>query len=85
MRNIKNFKSYITENHDYKELDFYDHILHGYETNEVSPEDVARQLDWSEIEKSKQRIAYITYHGTVDGIDIWHCYGSDDYYFSDAE
>jgi hypothetical protein len=43
------------------------------------------QMDWSEIGKSNNRIAYMKYYNTVNGIDIWYCYGSDDYYFSDAD
>ena len=86
VKGFTEFKESLNENHSYKEREFYDYILPGHEVGEGNkPEDAAMQMDWSEIEKSEQRIAYMDYYDTVSGIDIWYCFGSDDYYFSDAE
>ena len=87
MNRIKKFEQYITENHDYKERCFYDDILSGHEAPNGHEDalDRARGLDWGSMECQEQRIAYLEYVDTANGIDVWYNYGSDDYYFSSEE
>lgn len=78
----ENFKK-VNENHDYKTEIFYDDILSGSEANENDAIDRARGMDWMGVESSERRIAYMNYVDSVNGVGVWYCYGSDDYYFSD--
>ena len=44
--------------------------------------DYANHLDWTEVDYNEQTIANIQYEDTVNGIDIYYCFGTDEYLFA---
>ena len=59
--------------------------LSGDEATLEDAQDWARGFVWSECECSTQDISHVRYEDTVDGIDIYYCYGTDDYLFADTQ
>lgn len=60
----------------------YDHIIQDHEATEENAINHANGLDWQEIEVSERsKPLHSTYHSTVNGIDIYYCYGSNAYFF----
>jgi len=62
---------------------FFNYILQGHEADENTAYEVAQGLDWQEIEATEGSFPYLQYIDTVNGVGIYHNYGSDDYYFTD--
>ena len=62
---------------------FFDYILQGSEATEENAMDVARGLDWQEIETKEANYPNLSYVDTVNGVGIYYNYGTDDYYFTD--
>lgn len=66
-------------------IKYFNHILQGHEATEENAYDHARGLDWMEVDvvEREKRYPYLDYVDTVNGVGIWHNYGSDSYYFTD--
>ena len=62
----------------------YNHILQGHEATKENAYNHARGIDWMSVDKTyNDKLPYLDYIDTVNGIDIWYCYGADIYLFSD--
>lgn len=62
----------------------YDLVLEGHEATLENAIEHAKHQDWSSISKTKNNyIAHKQFEQTVNGIDIWYCYGACYYFFTD--
>ena len=61
--------------------EFFEATIPGYEGIEQAKE-YARGLDWTEVDYNEQTIQNIQYEDTVNGIDIYYCFGTDEYLFA---
>ena len=58
----------------------------NYSLERCSNEDAlewAKLVDWTEIETSPQTVSNLNFIDTVNGIDIFYCYGTDTYLFAE--
>tara|TARA_B110000503_G_scaffold143025_1_gene242166 strand:- start:1784 stop:5524 length:3741 start_codon:yes stop_codon:yes gene_type:complete len=62
---------------------WFDHILEGADATEENAYDHARGIDWQDIETTEDEPAYMQYVDTVNGVGIYHNYGTDSYHFKD--
>jgi len=61
----------------------YDFILQGSEATFKNAKNHARGQDWQSIEQTENNsLPYLEYKDTINGIDIWYCYGADIYLFT---
>lgn len=67
----------------YEEGLWFDHILEGEDATEKNAIDHALGLDWQSIESRPDRIAYMQYIDTINGVGIYYNYGTDSYHFKD--
>lgn len=63
---------------------FYNTSLQGHEATEECARDYARGMVWSEIETTTQTIKYLHFIDSINGIDIYYCYGTDSYLFAEG-
>jgi hypothetical protein len=64
----------------------YNYTLQGHEATLENAQNAARGLDWQEIEKTKNdSLPYLRFIETINGIEIWECYGTASYLFTDVE
>jgi len=64
----------------------YDHILQGSEATLENAIEHAKHLDWQDIEQTEQNnLPYLCFKDEHNGIEIWECYGTGSYIFSDSE
>ena len=68
-----------------KTRSFYNVLLEGYEAEHISPQEFSMQFNFAEAETQEQTISQINFFDSVNGIDIFYCYGSDTYYFADTD
>ena len=67
-------------------MNLYDHSLQGHEATLENAQNHARGIDWQSIEKTENpNITNVSYKDTINGIDIYYCYGTDTYLFTDAD
>lgn len=64
---------------------FYDYIMPGYLGDLNTAKETCLGLDWMEIEKTENSYPYLNYMDTVNGVEIYYNYGSDDFYFAEAK
>ncbi len=60
--------------------EFFEASIQGYEGIEKAKK-YAKSLDWTEVDYNEQTISNIQYEDTVNGIDIYYCFGTDEYLF----
>lgn len=64
----------------------YNHILEGHEATLENAQDHARGLDWQSIETTENdSLPYLSYKDTINGVEIWECYGTGCYIFTPEE
>lgn len=63
---------------------FYNHITPGY-LGEQEARDTALHLDWSMVETKEETLEHVDYFDTVGHIEIYYCYGTDDYLYCESE
>ena len=61
--------------------EFFEATIPGFQGIEKAI-DYANQLDWTQVDYNEQTIANIQYEETVNGIDIYYCFGTDEYLFA---
>ena len=60
--------------------------FYNYSLERCSNEDAiewAKLVDWTDIEASPQTVSNLNFIDTVNGIDIFYCYGTDLYLFAE--
>ena len=67
-------------------LQTFDLILRSYELDDSEEvQDFVRRTDFSELMIEEPRdVSQTQYEDTVDGIDIYYCYGADCYLFCET-
>jgi hypothetical protein len=65
-----------------KLINTYEVILEGHEATEENARAFASGFVFSECEKKSQMLSYSRLVDTVNGIEIWYCYGADYYFFA---
>ena len=78
----------MTWNHHLKNdnMEYFNHVLQGEDATEQNAIEHAQGLDWQGIETTEQpRLVFTSYVDTVNGIEIWYCYGTDSYLFTPEE
>lgn len=66
-------------------MKYFNHSLQGHEATLENAINHARGLDWQSIETTEQNLSNIDYKDTINGVDIYYCFGTDSYYFVDPD
>jgi hypothetical protein len=82
---LNNKKNSLAENHmpgGGAEREYFDYILQGSEASEENAMEHAKYFEWSNLDKTVQKLPNLSYVDTVDGVEIYYDRAADYYAFA---